>query len=218
MFWPGLNAVRVLLLCLFWPRIQTSSVRGKLEVDSSKKYIPDAGEYHGSPDSEINHETFGRGGTVTTRSYRPVLNLSYTWQNHQYQADNQDFWNHRSGYTQQEAKNFIAQITRQPLTIRVNPVRPQELFLGARHFPWVLGPIFLIVGGLVLTGATGALVDDFFELIGVNLPLIADRSLAILVVPVGSLGFLVLEALQLIGVKLKPQASEAPAKSSAAKN
>jgi hypothetical protein len=181
LWWMGLNALRVLLFSPFWPRVE-AQVRGRVEVSHSKRYIENTNDYRPSAGDSLSHQAFG-GGEVTSRTYSPVLTLHYQYRGHTYQADNSDFWNHRSGYTEAEARACVTEAPKKPWTIRINPARPQEVFLGAGHFPWVFTPVFLLVGGLMATGAVGALLDDLAELFKLSLPLIGDRTPFILVVP-----------------------------------
>jgi hypothetical protein len=181
LWWMGINALRVLLLSNFWPRLEVQA-QGRVEVTQSKRYIENTRDYRPTSSESVSHQALG-GGEVTSRSYQPVLNLRYQWRGQSYQTDNRDFWNHRSGYTQAEAQQLVDQARKKPLVVRLNPARPQEVFLGAGHFPWVFTPVFLLVGGLMATGAVGSLLDDLAELFKLSLPLIGDRTPFILVVP-----------------------------------
>lgn len=189
----GLNSLRVLLLSPFWPRLDVQA-HGRVEVSRSKRYIENTRDYRPSGDERISHQALG-GGEVTRSSYQPILSLRYQWQGKNYQSDNRAFWNHRSGYTRSEAEKYVAQARKTPISVRINPARPQEVFLGPSHFPWVFTPLWLLIGGLVATGGVGSLLDDLASALKLTLPRIADRSIFIVVVPVLSIIWLLWEIL-----------------------
>lgn len=201
MYWPALNAVRVLLFCNFWPRID-AQVTGKVKQETQRLYLNSMAEFRPGPASEWRPHV-GGGGTEVRSYFNPFLKLSYHWQGKAYQADNQKFWNHHSNYTREEAQAVASETPKKNLTIRLNPNRPQDIYLGAQHFPWITAPLFFLTGGLLSTGAIGAFLNAKTDLLLLQLPLIANRSPWLFFVPVLSVAYLFNEALWLVMAKMK---------------
>lgn len=212
MLYLGLNSWKMLLLSPFWPRV-TASVKGRVETQVKQRQV--SSDYTPSGGDEVTRDGWG-DTKVTSRSYTPVLTLKYTWRGRLLQGDNRDFWNHRGSYTGAEADACVAKACTRPLTIRVNPARPEEIFLGPGHFPWILSVLWVLIGGPVATGGIGSLLRDLAKWVHYQEPLIlGDRSVFILVVPILSLLWLCAETLLSL---LAPRSAQAPDSPSPAKD
>lgn len=200
----GLNAWKVLLLSSLWPQV-TARVRGRVETRVQQRQV--RSDYIPSGEDEVTRDGWG-DTKVTSRSHTPVLNLTYTWRGRPLQGDNRAFWNHRGGYTSGEARACVEKACTSPLTIRLNPARPQEIFLGAAHFPWIVSVLWILIGGPVATGGIGSLLRDLAKWAHYQEPLIlGDRSSFILAVPILSLLWLGAETLMSL---LAPRSAQAP--------
>ncbi len=179
----GLAKWRVFAAASAWPETAATLTNQQLTHVDSKQLIDDPDDYI---DKSYYHEVEQAPffPTLTTRYYYPLLRFTYSHAGEIIQTDNLAPYNRKFIYfNREQAQAVLDQFAySKPFSIRYNPHKSGEVFLGREHFPYWWA-IIQTVGGLFFTLAFTITVEFVLGQLGLEEPRLGDRVISIYIIP-----------------------------------
>jgi len=102
---------------------------------------------------------------ISTTIKKPLINFTYEVDGKVYYGNSAEMYNHKSTYSVSDAKKLMDNCKANGLNIKVNLKNAVEVYLGARHFPWILNFILFVFGAFFTIGIT-VVFSDLMKVFG----------------------------------------------------
>jgi hypothetical protein len=190
----GLEKWRVLLASIFWPRTAAHLHDKHVDVVEVKS-VHQGGAINRTRNMSVQQGAFYT--TIIKKEYVPVIELRYRVGSKDYKTANSAHYNQRLFRINKDvAQALIDRYTFDSIiTVPYNPKRPEEIFLGAAHFPFIRACIQSLAGLAISMGGVAITAEFLLGLFGIPEPLINGRSAFIYLVMLLACAYLLLSSI-----------------------